>query len=179
MGAVSGRGEIELEWYPNVMGYIKGVEKNAFAFCQYRWSILFVMGLLNWAFVLGFTLIPILSHQLWVQLMSLTCTIAYLTSIHLQMKKILDLKFWQVCFFPLAIISLPIVFLRAATLAKINKGIYWRGTFYSLDELKKNQRMKLTNLIFSIDEEEKSEEAAEDFGSDFLNTEPNLIGANK
>ncbi len=158
MGAVAGKDEIQLEWYPDVAAYFKGVEKNAFAFCQYNWLILFGLGLTNWLFVLGFSLAPVFSGNSLIQGFCAFSLLGYLGAIYFQMKKLLDLRFWQVCMFPIAVLILPVIFVRAATLSVINKGIYWRGTFYSLVELKRNQRMKLANLVFSIDEDPNEEE---------------------
>jgi len=152
MGAVSGKDEISLEWYPGVMAYIKGVEKNAFAFCQYNWFILLGMCVTNWLLVLGFTLAPAKSDCLGIQIFCVFSLASYLLAIRQQMKKLIRLRFSQICFFPVAIMVMPLVFIRAAVLVALNKGIYWRGTFYSIIELKANQRMKLANLIFSIDE---------------------------
>ena len=149
MGALAGKDEICLEWYPSVVSYIKGVEKNAFAFCQYKWSFIFGMCLSNWLFVLGFTLAPLLSHSPVVKIVSGLAVGFYFLSIHLQMRKILHLNSYLIALFPLATMVLPLIFLRAAILAKMRGGIDWRGTFYSLTELKINQRMKLCNLIFA------------------------------
>ena len=163
MGAIAGQDEIELEWYPDVITYIKGVEKNAFAFCQYNWFILLGFCLTNWLLVLGFTVVPILSGNHAVQLLCGLSLFGYLMAIYLQMKKLLDLHFWQVALFPIAVAVLPFIFIRAAALAVLNRGIYWRGTFYSLSELKKNQRMKLANLVFDVDEDEATSVADAEF----------------
>jgi glycosyltransferase involved in cell wall biosynthesis len=151
MGAVSGKDEIQLEWYPSIKGFIQGVEKNAFAFSQY--SMIILSGfIITVSFIfLGFTLAPALSGSMTVQIFSIFCLGIYLHSIQQQMKNIMALKLWQILLFPIAFITLPFVFLRAAVLAIWRKGIIWRGTFYSLAELKKNQRMKLANLVFDVD----------------------------
>ena len=149
MGALAGKDEISLEWYPSVRSYIRGVEKNAFALCQYNWGILVGLCLTNWWFCLGFTIVPWLSENNFVRLFTLLGLACYYLAIYLQMRRLMQLNFIQVLLFPVAIAILPIVFLRAAGLAVFRGGIDWRGTFYSLPDLKANQRMKLANLMFS------------------------------
>lgn len=151
MGAVAGKDEIQLEWYPSVRGFVEGVEKNAFAFSQYSLVLLSGFILTVSAIFLGFTLAPALAESAPVQVFSVACMAIYLLSIRKQMKNIMELRFWQILLFPIAFLALPFVFLRAAILAISRKGIIWRGTFYSLDELKKNQRMKLANLAFDME----------------------------
>lgn len=148
MGALAGKDEISLEWYPCVVSYIKGVEKNAFAFCQYKWSLILGMGLTNWLFVLGFTLAPSLSRSPTVIIYSSVAVAVYFLSIYFQMRKLLYLNAYLIVLFPLATLVLPLIFIRAAILATVRGGIDWRGTFYSLNDLKLNQRMKLANLVF-------------------------------
>ena len=66
--------------------------------------------------------------------------------------------------FPLAFIGTPLLFMRASLLTKWRGGVRWRGTFYSLNDLRENQRMKLGNLVFSsssADAELKAGESVE------------------
>jgi glycosyltransferase involved in cell wall biosynthesis len=150
MGAVAGKDEIQLEWYPSVRSFVHGVEKNAFAFSQYSLILLSGFLLTITTIFLGFTLAPALSDSILIQAFSVTSMIVYLAAIRSQMKNIMKLKLWQILLFPIAFIALPFVFLRAGLLAIWRNGIIWRGTFYSLDDLKKNQRMKLANLVFDV-----------------------------
>jgi glycosyltransferase involved in cell wall biosynthesis len=148
MGALAGIDEIHLEWYPSVTAYIKGVEKNAFALCQYSWAIVIGLCISNWLFVLGLTLAPLKSGA-FVQTVALGSLTFYFTAAYLQMNKMMRLPIHLILFFPFATALLPMIYLRAAILATVRGGIIWRGTHYSLVELKKNQRMKLANLVFS------------------------------
>jgi glycosyltransferase involved in cell wall biosynthesis len=152
MGALAGKDEICLEWYPSLRSYIRGVEKNAFALCQYNWGILLSLCLSNWWFFLGFTLAPNLTDSLGLKIFSATSLALYYGAIYFQMKNLMPVKLYQVLLFPVAIAVLPLIFLRAALLAVGRGGIDWRGTFYPLEELKAHQRMKLANLVFSLPE---------------------------
>jgi hypothetical protein len=46
---------------------------------------------------------------------------------------------WQLIGFPFAVALLCAISLRTMTLNLLQGGIYWRGTFYSLAELRKNR----------------------------------------
>ncbi len=147
MGAVSGRNELRLEWYTSVASMVKGLEKNGFAMCQYSLPTMvgFIMG--TWLIFLGFTVFPFLAKSWGYGLLSFLSLATYLASIDFQLRKLMDLNRLSVCFFPITFVLLPFIFLRAGILANWRDGIHWRGTFYSLDELRSNQRMKLVNLL--------------------------------
>ena len=66
----------------------------------------------------------------------------------------------SIVLFPVSFVMLPLIFLRAAILAIKRNGIQWRGTFYSLEELKANQRMKLVNLVFTGTKEAQNTQLA-------------------
>ena len=149
MGALAGKDEIQLEWYPSLSSYLRGIEKNGFALCQYNWGILLSLCLTNWWFFLGFTAVPWLCSSFEIRLFAWCALLGYIFAIYLQMKNLMHLKVSQVLMFPLAIALLPLIFLRAASLAVFRGGIAWRGTFYPLQDLKDNQRMKLVSLMLS------------------------------
>jgi hypothetical protein len=44
-------------------------------------------------------------------------------------------KWWHFLTVPLAGMIMIFILIRAAVTTLLNKGIYWRGSFYSLDEL--------------------------------------------
>jgi len=149
MGALAGKDEISLEWYPSLPSYLRGVEKNAFALCQYNWGILLSLCVTNWWFFFGFTWAPWHCTVAWIQWFNGLGLASYYLAIYLQMKNLMQVRLYQVLLFPVAIALLPLIFLRAAALAVLRGGIDWRGTFYPLEELKQNQKMKLLSLVFS------------------------------
>lgn len=148
MGVLAGLGELNLEWYPSLLAYVKGVEKNAFAYYQYSWFYMLMISLGNWAMTFGMVGAPFLSHSIAVQLISTLTVFFYLIAVYLQAKKFMHLPFYLICLFPLATALLPIIHIRAAILATVRGGIRWRGTFYPLCELIENQRLKLVDLMF-------------------------------
>lgn len=165
MAAVSGKNQISLEWYPTFKAFTRGIEKNAFAFSQYSVPILLSFTAAVYLNVFGFLISPFLAGHLGFVIFSASCLAFYLRSTHLQLNRILHLKPWTVLALPLASILLPMLFLRASILTLIRGGVNWRGTFYALNELRGNQRMKLANLVFTETESVESVDSLESVGT--------------
>ena len=148
MGAVAGRDEISLEWYPSLRTMIRGLEKNGFALCQY--SLAVILGVMAVTTAVGAALwvFPFLTKSPLVIGFTFLSLIIYLIIVARQLHLLMPIRRSSIVFMSVAFIFLPLIFLRAGILAKIRRGIYWRGTFYSLTDLKYNQRMKFVNLIF-------------------------------
>jgi len=87
----------------------------------------------------------------FIQGLTLISLIFYFGAAYHQMARMMRLPLPLIFFFPLATALLPFVYLRAAFLATMRGGIKWRGTFYSLNDLKQNQRLKLAELAFMSD----------------------------
>lgn len=155
MGAVSGHNEIKLEWYSSVRNLVKGLEKNAFALCSYSLLPLMAVIVATWMVFAGFAVFPWLTHSGGYVAFSGVCLMAYLVAIVSQLKRLMEVRTFGILLFPVAFIVLPWIFLRAAVLTLWRGGVSWRGTFYSLEELKANQRMKLGNLVFTKGNAEK------------------------
>ncbi len=152
LGAVSGRKEISVEWYPTLRSMLCGLEKNAFAVCQYSMTYVLTGLAVTWLIFLGFTLMPALSKSWGYVSFSFGCLFLYLLAVEQQVKSLMRVHLMSIVLFPISFILLPLIFLRAAILALKRKGIQWRGTFYSLEDLKANQRMKMVNLVFASKE---------------------------
>ena len=148
MGVISGLNEISIEWYKTFPALVKGLEKNSFAVCQYRVSIL-VAGIFAALFlVAGYTIAPFFSHSVIVRCLSVAATLLYLVAIRAQLKTILKVPLKAVLLFPISSFFLPLICIRAAILLKWRGGLTWRGTFYSINELKTGQRVRPSNLSF-------------------------------
>lgn len=160
MSAVSGLNQISLEWYPSFKAFTRGIEKNGFAFSQYSLPILLGFTSVVYLNAFGFLVAPFLSGH-WGYLLASGLSLAfYLRSVHVQLSRILHLRPWVTLALPLATVCLPILFMRASMLTLFRGGVNWRGTFYGLDQLKENQRMKLANLVFAEHEAEISQSKA-------------------
>jgi glycosyltransferase involved in cell wall biosynthesis len=128
---------VTVPWYADIGDMVNGLMKNAMAVINYRYSMLLpllcVMILLNivpfWAMIFsdGFT------QLLFFAVMAIKMITFYCGT------RLLNISPWCA---PATIITPYIsifIVLRAAWLTYRNKGIYWRGTHYSLEELRKNE----------------------------------------
>jgi len=163
MAAVAGKDQIEIEWYPSFKAFARGIEKNAFAFSQYSKRILFSFFLSVLAVFGGFAVAPFMSGNMLYPIASFSILGAYLFAMNRQMDKILHIKWWTVLAFPLTFVFVPVLFLRAALLTMKRGGVNWRGTFYDLQSLKDNQRMKLANLVFKPPQAAQSSDVVSSF----------------
>lgn len=143
---LSGLDEIEFEWYSSTKGFINGFEKNGFASMQYSIILLSLAVLGMSLFFLGYTIFPIMTHSVIYMSFVWSSLIIYLLITQISLKKIIKIPFWGVFLFTVNILFLPYVVARSAVKCLKQQGIYWRGTFYPLAELKKAQRFKILKV---------------------------------
>lgn len=149
MGAVAGLDEIKIEWYPSLQGFLKGLEKNGFAFSQYSKSLLASQIFAALVVFLGFTVVPLFTRSAVAMAFCWSSLVIYLFAIHSQLKKIIKVGPFTILAFPVSFVVLQLILLRSAYLNVKRGGISWRGTFYKLADLRANQKMKLASLVFS------------------------------
>ncbi|MDF2958430.1 MAG: nucleotide-diphospho-sugar transferase [Paenibacillus sp.] len=132
----SGRDHIAVEWYRSLGEAVRGLEKNVFSGFQYRLSFaaLGVLGQLL-MFFFPFAAIFILSGwPVWLYV----CSIVILLTVYLQLIRFLTgHNGKEALVLPVTVCLLCYIVVRSVWLTVKQGGIYWRGTFYSLDELKK------------------------------------------
>jgi glycosyltransferase involved in cell wall biosynthesis len=148
MAALAGKGQIELEWYPSFKGFVRGIEKNAFAFSQYSVKLMLLSFVSLILIFFGFTVAPILAGGAILPIVTTIVLATYLLAMNRQLNKILTIHVWTVLAFPFTFIFVPLLFLRASLFTLARGGVNWRGTFYDIQSLKANQKMKLANLVF-------------------------------
>jgi len=136
---VSGVGNIAVEWYTSLKQAIKGLEKNLYSGFQFRLSLalLAVAGLLLlfaapltaviWS--RGFTLV------LWLLAAGLL-----ITDYVLVIRSVVKEDGREAVVLPISVFVLLGVLVRSVWLAHRRRGVYWRGTFYPLAELKRKFR---------------------------------------
>ena len=135
--AVAGRNVLRVTWYHTLREMIRGVRKNSFAVIDYRLSALVVLTLsallVNvWPFVavwLTSGVTRILYSASAVVLMALYATAATL----------MRNRPWLAPTYPIAALISLYMLLAAVVQTLVQRGISWRGTFYSLDDLKRNR----------------------------------------
>ena len=147
LGVLGGYGEISIEWYPSLSAFVRGIEKNSFAVFEYRMSAAIAYFVLAVLSVFGFTLAPAMSASWLAALASVggAATLCLITAVRVQ--RIMQISFAVALFFPLTSLFLPLLVLRSGILCLWRKGIFWRGTFYPLAELRKGQRLKSSEFL--------------------------------
>jgi glycosyltransferase involved in cell wall biosynthesis len=135
---LSGVNQLWVEWYPSLKAAIKGLEKNTFAGLHYSLTVT----VLAIAFILISHFLPIFtlfSTNHIVQLLSALFLITFLFLYGLTIVKMSSYSLWKLAVYPITTTIFLYSTIRAVALTYIKGGIEWRGTFYSLKELRKKQ----------------------------------------
>lgn len=131
---VDGRDFIEREWYKTLPDMIYGLKKNSFAFYEYR----LLPALRDIAFAFIFYVWPVIAMFTCsgaVQVLNiLNVALTLYMSIYIAKQYRLERKF--AIFYPISILLLLYTILNSAVSIYANKGVIWRGTHYSLQQLK-------------------------------------------
>jgi len=131
-----GADRIAVEWYPTLTAAAVGLEKNLYAGFAYRLpAALAAAAAQLLCFVLPLTA-PIWSRGpalgLWL-MADVFLVLSYLSLV----RAFNGERGTEALALPVSALMLVTILLRSVFLAHRNKGVYWRGTFYSLDELKR------------------------------------------
>ncbi len=123
-----------VEWYPSLGAAFRGLEKNTLGAVNYSVPLLAAGGLAQlvmvvWPFV---AVLMTAGTTRWLNVL----VVAIIVSIQTAMLRETRLRLWTVPLLPLGVLLTQACFARAAVLALWRGGIYWRGTFYRLDDLK-------------------------------------------
>lgn len=134
---VYGDGFIGVEWYASVREMVVGLEKNVFAGFDYQpWrvlgAVLFLVGAVVWPYLALFLTSGATLGVYAVGVILLSLIVADGLRLH-------GYRPWQALGFAPAAGLLAFIFLRAMILNLVRGGITWRGTFYPLDELRRNR----------------------------------------
>jgi cellulose synthase/poly-beta-1,6-N-acetylglucosamine synthase-like glycosyltransferase len=132
-----GTGLIQVEWYSSVKEVIQGLEKNLFAGTDYRLGLTLAGILFNLSFCLWPWLAVFLTQGPERLFYLVTCITMVLVAA--DGARFHGFNRWTAVAFPLTVALFTFIVLRTLILTLAQGGIYWRGTFYSLKELKKNR----------------------------------------
>lgn len=131
-----GTGHLRVGWYPSLSAAVRGLEKNMFAGIGYSLPTLcFVIFA-----VLLFHVFPYAGVWIpggWHQAAFAAAIPSMLGVYGLYTVKVFDDKPFDLLLLPLFALIYLYVFVRACVLTLARGGIDWRGTFYTLEELKK------------------------------------------
>ncbi|MDQ3278789.1 MAG: glycosyltransferase [Bacteroidota bacterium] len=131
---VYGDGEISLQWYTSLGEFVRGLMKNTFSVANY--NLLLALGMAVSTLVLIVLPLPVLllagsSYSLF----ALVILLAQL-SIMLLAKGIKG-QWWHALLIPFAALVMVFIIVVSAFRTLRQGGIYWRNSFYPLEELKK------------------------------------------
>jgi glycosyltransferase involved in cell wall biosynthesis len=136
---LSGVNQLSVEWYPSLKEAIKGLEKNTFAGLNYSIAVTVfaITSILISHFLPIFTLF---SSDRMVQLLSALFLFIFLTLYGVTIVKMTSYSPWKLAVYPITTTIFLYSTIRAVALTYMKGGIEWRGTFYSLKELKEKQK---------------------------------------
>ena len=128
---------LDVEWYSSIREMVVGLEKNSFAAFNYNPAYAFVSCVIMFVFLV-FPVVAIFLTTGIAQLLNILI-VALLIVSYGDSARFHGLRIWQgVGVAPMACVLVYII-ARSSIKALINKGIYWRGTHYPLDELRANR----------------------------------------
>ncbi len=128
---------MSVEWYSSFREMVGGLMKNSFAGAGYSVSFVVLATILQLATSLWpFTALFFTSGTVW--LLNAAIVLALLT-VAADSAKYFGLKFWAGLAYPIGNLLFLYIIWRATFLTLIHDGIDWRGTHYSLKELKANK----------------------------------------
>lgn len=132
-----GTGLIQVEWYSSVMEVVRGLEKNLFAGTDYRIGLTLAGILFNLIFCLWPWLAVLLTQGPQRLIYLAACITMVLVAA--DGARFHGFNRWTAVAFPVTVTLFTFIVLRTLILTLAQGGIYWRGTFYSLKQLKKNR----------------------------------------
>lgn len=132
-----GSGMLSVEWYSSTRELIDGLMKNAFAGMEYKITLVAgvsaaMVALFIWPYI------AIFSSDLFISLLNFG-SVLILSLACIDNSRIQNLPAWYCIGFPVCTLLLLYILWRAMILNIYHDGIYWRGTHYSLKQLKANK----------------------------------------
>ncbi|NOV04645.1 glycosyltransferase [Paenibacillus planticolens] len=130
---------LQVEWYPSLKEAVIGLEKNLFSGFRYSYTF----ALLACIGQLGLFIFPWFGLLLLWDWRGSVYAVAVMMQIWLYrklMSRLMSMKGDEAYLLPVSASLLVYTIARSVWLTWKQGGIYWRGTFYSLRELKRNTR---------------------------------------
>jgi cellulose synthase/poly-beta-1,6-N-acetylglucosamine synthase-like glycosyltransferase len=126
---------LNVEWYPTLKSALQGLEKNTFAGLYYRYSMV-ILAIAGVFFSQVFPFLTILSPDLGIRLLSVTVITLIFLSYLSVIKKMTSFHPGLFLVLPITAVIFIFSIIRAIVLTFIRGGVVWRGTTYSLKELR-------------------------------------------
>jgi cellulose synthase/poly-beta-1,6-N-acetylglucosamine synthase-like glycosyltransferase len=132
---VFGEDLISLRWVKGAMGMVQNLTKNMFAIVSFQWprmlASVFTLVFLNLLPFLGIWFAPGWSRVPYA------VALVSMAGLYVGMSRMSDLPAYYFVLHPVSTVMFAYILLRSMVLTLRQRGIFWRGTFYPLDELKK------------------------------------------
>ena len=133
---VYGEQEISLAWYNNLHEFVKGLMKNTFSVANYHLPTAIGMAIVT--FVVFVMPIPVLLFR-GLRGVLMASSILLSQILLMLLKKGVHGKWWHALMIPFAGLIMIFIILKSAFKTIKDGGIYWRDSFYPLEELKKQR----------------------------------------
>ena len=136
---------LSVQWYPSVAAMFKGLEKNLFGpASHYQWWLMILQVTVIWALVFAPPIAILLGLPLGLPALWLAGAAAVSTHLIFSVSTAAKLheKWLPLLLFPAGMLLITFMMLRAGYKCLKNDGIDWRGTHYSLNQLRAGQRIK-------------------------------------
>jgi len=133
--------DLSLGWYNSVAAMFRGLEKNLFGAGPGYSVVKLIFQLLPlWALVVA-PFIAFCSDNVWLLSLASVATFLYVFfAIFFIRKK--QSETFSLLLFPVGLILISLMMMWAAYRCVKNRGIDWRGTHYSIDQLRAGQRVR-------------------------------------
>ena len=128
---------VVVEWYASVWELVRGLEKNSFAGVDYRWSLV-IAGTVAQLLTFSWPWLGIWIGPPVARLFCLGAAVLMAIVYGVQAAKLRTPRASAI-FFPFMALLFMAIAWRAVLLTVARGGIEWRGTRYSLDQLKANK----------------------------------------
>ncbi len=128
---------LRVEWYTGVREAVRGLNKNAFAGLAYSVPVVLLVNL-----VLVVThIVPFIAllTTAGVTRLLFALVLANITFVYAVSRRFTRVPVWYALLHPLGMAILVYAIFESAAKATWQRGIRWRGTFYPLEQLKRNR----------------------------------------
>jgi glycosyltransferase involved in cell wall biosynthesis len=130
-----GPGLLPWRWGHGALGLSRNLTKNMFSLLQFRWGK--SIGALLLLLALNFLpLAGVIWAPRWAKIPYLIA-LACIGAIHIGMSRRTEVPWWTFAFYPVSAVMMAVTLVRSMLHSARNHGVVWRGTHYSLEELRK------------------------------------------
>ena len=136
-GFVFGAEHVSVEWYHSLGEVVRGLRKNGFAGVDYRLSLV-VLATLMQLVVFMWPFAAVWVTDGWTRVLY-AVAVGFILLLYAGGARAQRTPMWYGILFPVASALFIFVVWNATLYALLNRGIEWRGTHYSLDELRANR----------------------------------------